>query len=217
MIENANLTSIARRGFMLVLSSPSGVGKTTVARQVLALETGLEISISVTTRPQRPSEIEGKDYYFVDEEVFSNLTKEGHFLEQALVYGYHYGTPQASVEKQLEMGIDVLFDIDWQGTQQLKQISTANVVSIFLLPPTLETLETRLKYRAEDTEETIRLRMSKASDELSHWPEYDYVIVNNTLEECVNAVRSVIKAERLKRRRQLGLANFVNTLRGAEA
>lgn len=217
MIENASLPSIARRGFMLVVSSPSGVGKTTVARRVLALETGLEISISVTTRPQRPSEIEGKDYYFVDEEAFSNFTKEGHFLEHALVYGYHYGTPQASVEKQLEMGIDVLFDIDWQGTQQLKQISTANVVSIFLLPPTLETLETRLRYRAEDTEETIRLRMSKASDELSHWPEYDYVIINNTLDECVAAVRSIIKAERLKRRRQLGLAGFVNTLRGVEA
>jgi guanylate kinase len=217
MIENASLPSIARRGFMLVLSSPSGVGKTTVARQVLALETGLGISISVTTRPQRPSEIEGKDYYFVDEEEFSNLTREGHFLEQALVYGYHYGTPHASVEKQLEAGIDVLFDIDWQGTQQLKQISTANVVSVFLLPPTLETLETRLRYRAEDTEQTIQLRMSKASDELSHWPEYDYVIVNNTLEECVKAVRSIIKAERLKRRRQLGLANFVNSLRGVEA
>jgi guanylate kinase len=217
MIENAVIPSIARRGFMLVLSSPSGVGKTTVARQVLALETGLEISVSVTTRPQRSSEIEGKDYYFVDEETFSNLTKESHFLEQALVYGYHYGTPQACVEKQLEMGIDVLFDIDWQGTQQLKQISTADVVSIFLLPPALKTLETRLRYRAEDTEKTIRLRMSKASDELSHWPEYDYVIVNNTLEECVNAVRSVIKAERLKRRRQLGLANFVNTLRGVES
>jgi len=208
---------IARRGFMVVLSSPSGVGKTTVARHVLKSEKGLDLSISVTTRPQRPSETEGKDYHFVDETTFAHMVKEDHFLEHASIYGYHYGTPKASVEAHLEEGIDILFDIDWQGTQQLKQISTANLVSIFLLPPTLETLEARLRYRAEDTEETIRLRMSKASDELSHWAEYDYIIINNTLEETVHAVRSIIRAERLKRRRQVGLPSFVNSLRGEES
>ncbi len=204
------------RGFMVVLSSPSGAGKTTVSQHVLALEEGLELSVSVTTRPQRPSEQDGKDYHFVDESTFSHMVKEDHFLEHALVYGYHYGTPKASVENHLEAGTDILFDIDWQGTQQLKQISTANLVSIFLLPPTLETLETRLRGRAEDGEDTIRLRMSKASDELSHWAEYDYIIINNALNDCVHAVRSIIQAERLKRRRQVGLANFVNSLRGED-
>lgn len=207
---------IDRRGFMVVLSSPSGAGKTTVAHHVLNLEEGLELSISATTRPKRASELEGEDYHFVDEATFLQMIEEDHFLENALVYGYHYGTPKASVEKQLEVGTDILFDIDWQGTQQLKQISTANLVSIFLLPPTLKTLETRLRSRAEDSEETIRLRMSKASNELSHWPEYDYVIVNKNLEESVHAVRSIIQAERLKRRRQVGLADFVNSLRGED-
>jgi guanylate kinase len=202
------------RGFMVILSSPSGAGKTTVARHVLSSERGLELSISMTTRPQRSSEVDGKDYHFVDEATFTKRVKEGYFLEHALVYGYHYGTPKASLEKHLEAGTDILFDIDWQGTQQLKQISTANLVSIFLLPPTFGTLEARLRNRAEDGEETIRLRMSKASDELSHWAEYDYVIINNELEESVRAVRSIVQAERLKRRRQLDLADFVNSLRG---
>ena len=216
MIEKNSSLSIDRRGFMVVLSSPSGVGKTTVAHHLLNLEEGLKLSISVTTRPQRPSEQEGEDYHFVDETTFAHMVQEEHFLEHALVYGYHYGTPKSSVESHLEAGTDILFDIDWQGTQQLKQMSTANLVSVFLLPPTLKTLDARLRGRAEDTDETIRLRMSKASDELSHWAEYDYIIINNTLEESVHAVRSIIQAERLKRRRQVGLADFVNSLRGED-
>jgi guanylate kinase len=216
MTKDAPHTSIARRGFMLVLSSPSGVGKTTIARHVLNLETELELSISVTTRPKRDSEAEGKDYYFVDEATFSQMVQKKEFLEHAHVYGYHYGTPMASLEILLATGTDVLFDIDWQGTQQLKQISMNDLVSVFLLPPTIETLETRLRGRGEDTEETIQMRMSKSAAEISHWAEYDYIIINHTLQESVQAVRSIIQAERLKRRRQVGLAHFVNSLRGED-
>jgi guanylate kinase len=204
-----------RRGFMLVLSSPSGAGKTTIAREVLKREQDLELSISVTTRPQRESEKEGKDYSFVNETTFAHMVAKEHFLEHARVYGYHYGTPRASIEKQLTAGTDVLFDIDWQGTQQLKQSAPGDLVSVFLLPPTLKILEERLRMRAEDPEEIVRLRMSKAIDEISHWAEYDYVIINTQLEESIHAVRSIIQAERLKRRRQIGLAHFVNFLREA--
>ena len=216
MTQETLSAPIARRGFMLVLSSPSGVGKTTIARNVLALEAELALSISVTTRPKRLSEKDKKDYYFVDEPTFSQMVAEKHFLEHAHVYGYHYGTPIAQVEKLLAAGTDVLFDIDWQGTQQLKQISMNDLVSVFLLPPTLQTLETRLRSRGEDTDETIEKRMSKAAYEISHWAEYDYIIINVTLEESLNAVRSILQAERLKRRRQVGLAHFVNILRGED-
>jgi guanylate kinase len=198
---------------MLVLSSPSGVGKTTIARKILSLETNIELSISVTTRPQRPSEREREDYYFVDEDRFDQMVKNDQLLEYAHVYGYHYGTPKASIETQLAKGTDVLFDIDWQGTQQLKQVSTSDLVSIFLLPPSLKDLEERLYKRAADHEDTIRTRMKKAADELSHWAEYDYVIINHQLEETIHAVQSILQAERLKRRRQSGLASFVNSLR----
>jgi len=208
--------NIARRGFMLVLSSPSGVGKTTIAHKVLDLEPDLELSISITTRPKRPSENEGEDYYFVDEATFTQMVERGEFLEHALVYGYHYGTPKSSIENHLASGIDALFDIDWQGTQQLKQISTGDIVSVFLLPPTIADLEKRLRMRAQDSEETIRTRMSKAANEISHWAEYDYIVINNTLNESIQALRSIIQAERLKRRRQFGLAQFVNKLRGEE-
>lgn len=208
--------SMLRRGFMLVLSSPSGVGKTTISRQVLSKESEIELSISVTTRPKRPSEVEGKDYYFVSEPTFNTMIENGEFLEHAYVYGYHYGTPKSSIESHLASGIDALFDIDWQGTQQLKQISTGDLVSVFLLPPTMEALEERLRKRAEDLEETILMRMSKAANDMSHWAEYDYIIINNTLEESIHAVKSIIQAERLKRRRQLGLAQFVNSLRSEE-
>lgn len=207
---------IARRGFMFVLSSPSGVGKTTIAHKILNLETKIDLSISVTTRPKRPAEIEGEDYHFLDKQHFNKMVKNDELLEHAHVYGYEYGTPKASIEKQLAMGIDILFDIDWQGTQQLKQVATGDLVSIFLLPPTLKALEERLHKRAADHEDTIRLRMKKAADELSHWAEYNYVIINHQLEETVHAVQSILQAERLKRRRQLGLATFVNNLRGEE-
>jgi guanylate kinase len=209
-------TSIARRGFMLVLSSPSGVGKTTIARDVLNLERELELSISVTTRPKRDSEKESKDYYFVDELTFSQMVQKKQFLEYAHVYGYHYGTPIASIQSLLAEGKDVLFDIDWQGTQQLKQISMNDLVSVFLLPPNMETLETRLRARGEDAEEIIQMRMSKSAAEISHWAEYDYIIINHTLPESIQAVRSILQAERLKRRRQVGLAHFVNSLRGED-
>jgi guanylate kinase len=201
---------------MLVLSSPSGAGKTTIAREVLKKEDNLELSISVTTRPKRPSETEGKDYYFVDESTFSHMVERGDFLEHAFVYGYHYGTPKSSIDNHLASGIDALFDIDWQGTQQLKQISTGDLVSVFLLPPTMADLENRLMKRAEDPEEIIKKRMSKATHEISHWAEYNYVIINTSLEESVFSVRSIIHAERLKRRRQIGLAQFVTQLRNQE-
>lgn len=203
---------ISRRGFMLALSSPSGVGKTTVTRKVLELDTTLALSVSVTTRPPRPSEIDGKDYHFVDEKTFVEMREADHFLETACIYGNYYGTPRAQVEEKLEAGVDVLFDIDWQGTQQLSQTSRANLVSIFLLPPTSQTLEERLRKRAEDTEDTIRLRLSKASTELSHWPEYDYVFICHTVKEGSEAVQSIIQAERLKRHRQVGLASFITGL-----
>jgi guanylate kinase len=215
-MKNTPSPHIARRGFMLVLSSPSGTGKTTLARRVLELETELDLSISATTRPKRASEEEGKDYYFVDEPTFAHMVTTGQFSEHAHVYEYHYGTPKGSIEKQLAAGQDVLFDIDWQGTQQLKQVSMADLVSIFLLPPAMEVLEDRLKKRAEDSEEIIHQRMNKAAEEVSHWAEYDYVIINNDLEESIQAVRSILQAERLKRRRQLGLAKFVNILRGED-
>jgi guanylate kinase len=201
-----------RQGFMLVLSSPSGVGKTTVARQVLALEQNIELSISATTRSPRPSEKEGKDYYFISKSKFMELCDEGAFLEHALVYGHHYGTPRAAVEEQLKSGINVVFDIDWQGTQQLKQNKIGDVVSIFLLPPSLSVLKKRLAGRAEDNEDIIHQRMNKAGEELSHWAEYDYVIINENLDQCVQAVRSIIQAECLKRHRQKGLVGFMKTL-----
>lgn len=212
-MKKSSPLSIARRGFMFVLSSPSGVGKTTIAHKILNHETNIELSISVTTRPKRPLEKEGEDYYFVDQQHFQNMIQEGQLLEHAQVYGHLYGTPKASIDEQLSKGIDVLFDIDWQGTQQLKQVATSDLVSIFLLPPTFKDLEERLYKRATDGEETVRMRMAKASDELSHWAEYDYVIINNELDETLQAVQSILHAERLKRRRQPGLAHFVNSLR----
>jgi len=216
MTQDISPSSIARRGFMLVLSSPSGAGKTTIARKVLESERELVLSISVTTRPQRSSEREGVDYFFVDESTFERYVNEGKFLEHARVYGYNYGTPRACIEQLLTEGTDVLFDIDWQGTQQLKQTALNDLVSVFVLPPTLQDLEKRLYTRGEDAEEVVRKRMRKAQHECSHWAEYDYVIVNDTLEESVQKVRSIVEAERLKRRRQSGLASFVNRLRAKE-
>jgi guanylate kinase len=202
----------ARRGVMLVLSSPSGAGKTSLSRRLLAEDKGVELSISVTTRPRRLSEIEGHDYHFIDHERYDAMVRNGELLEAAEVFGHCYGTPRKPVEAALEKGRDVLFDIDWQGTQQLVAKVRPDVATIFVLPPSLEELERRLKRRAEDSEEVIHQRMAKAADEMSHWAEYDYIVINRDLEQAFAEVRAILTAERLKRERQPGLSDFVRGL-----
>ncbi len=199
---------------MLVLSSPSGAGKTTLARQLLENEPELSLSVSVTTRPARPGEIDGKDYIFVDTSTFTKMRDEGDFLEWALVFDNFYGTPQKTVEETLENGQDVLFDIDWQGAAQLSKVARSDLVTIFILPPSGKALEQRLRSRAQDSEEVVKRRMAGASNEIQHWDEYDYVIVNGDLEESLSELRAILKAERLKRQRRTGLTNFV---RGIQA
>ncbi|MGN0905370.1 MAG: guanylate kinase [Alphaproteobacteria bacterium] len=207
---------IKRRGFMLVLSSPSGAGKTAISRRILEDEAEMSLSISVTTRPPRPGEINGKDYFFVDVPTFEGMVQRNEFLEHARFCGNYYGTPREPVRKALEEGKDILFDIDWQGTQQIAENAREDLVSVFVLPPSIEELERRLFSRGQDSEEVVRRRMSIAAAEMSHWNEYDYVIVNIDFEESVRNVRSIIQAERLKRGRQIGLASFVNGMRSAE-
>jgi guanylate kinase len=209
-----NAISIHRRGLMLVLSSPSGAGKTSIARALLAQEPELTMSVSVTTRAMRPGEVEGKDYHFIDMQEFDRLVFSNGLLEHAKVFDNCYGTPKAPVEAALHAGKDVLFDIDWQGTQQLAQNARADLVAIFILPPSVEELEKRLRGRAQDPEEVIKKRMAKAADEMSHWREYEYVLVNKDLEASIAGVRSILAAERLKRDRQVGMVEFVNHLRG---
>jgi guanylate kinase len=204
---------IRRRGLMLVLSSPSGAGKTTISRRLLTVEPDLVLSISATTRPMRPSEADGGDYHFVDRAVFDRMIAEGAFVEYAKVFDHQYGTPRAPVEQSLASGRDVLFDIDWQGTQQLAQSARDDLVSVFILPPSIGALEQRLKSRAQDSAEVVARRMAKAADEMSHWAEYDYIIVNDDLEVSIQRVRAILLAERLKRHRQVGLAEFVKGLR----
>jgi len=204
--------TIARRGLMLVLSSPSGAGKTTLSRKLLAEERGLELSISVTTRVKRRGEVNGRHYHFIDAKKFENLARAGDLLEHAEVFGNRYGTPRKPVEKALKQGRDVLFDIDWQGTQQLRESARDDLVSVFLLPPSIPELERRLHTRAQDSDEVIRARMAKAAGEMSHWAEYDYVVVNRDLERAFNDVRAILAAERLKRERQTGLSIFVRGL-----
>ena len=205
--------SVKRRGIMFVLSSPSGAGKTTVAQEVLKQEKNLNISVSCTTRKARPSERDGIDYYFISENQYKEKVNEGEFLEHAEVFGNYYGTPKFVVEKYLDAGQDVIFDIDWQGTQQLAENARDDLVSIFILPPSIEVLEKRLIGRNQDTDEVVNRRMSKASDEMSHWPEYDYIIVNYDIEDSVAQVQAILAAERLKRERQVGLTDFVKRLR----
>ncbi|NQV20607.1 MAG: guanylate kinase [Rhodospirillales bacterium] len=202
-----------RRGLMLVLSSPSGAGKSTIASRLLDLEDELVMSVSSTTRPRRPGESDGKDYHFVDLEKFNVMVEDGALLEHAKVFGNYYGTPRAQVYELIEDGNDVLFDIDWQGTQNLKAVARAEVVSVFILPPTTAELERRLKKRAQDPPDVIAGRMAKAAEEISHWAEYDYVIVNDDLETALANVRSILHAERLRRERQPGLPEFVKSLR----
>jgi len=209
------MTAIARRGLMLVLSSPSGAGKSTISRRLLQANNGLTMSVSATTRAKRANEIEGKDYVFVGRADFERMVREGAFLEHATVFGNLYGTPAAPVKGALARGQDVLFDIDWQGTQQLKEKARDDVVSVFVLPPSHDELERRLRERAEDDAAVIAARMAKANDEMSHWAEYDYVLVNDDIVRAQAQVEAILTAERLKRARQPGLSGFVKSLGSA--
>jgi guanylate kinase len=210
--HDRDLDGVARRGLMFVLSSPSGAGKTTLSRLLLERMPGLKMSVSATTRPMRPGEVEGRDYLFVDGVRFEEMVKRHELLEWAVVFENRYGTPRAPVEAALSAGQDVLFDIDWQGTQQLREKARADVVSVFILPPSAADLEQRLHSRAQDSQDIIRKRMSRASHEMSHWAEYDYIVINRDIDEAFAEVQSILKAERLKRERRVGLTTFVRSL-----
>lgn len=197
---------------MFVLSSPSGAGKTTLSRRLLASHPGLRMSVSVTTRPMRPGEIDGKDYYFIDRPEFDRLVAEDQLLEYADVFDHCYGTPRTPVFAALDSGDDVLFDIDWQGTRQLAESCRGDLVSVFILPPSMDELERRLRGRAQDGDDVIARRMAKAASEISHWNEYDYVVVNNDLDKSLASIVHILEAERLKRTRQTRLPQFIDTL-----
>ena len=203
----------ARRGLMLVLSSPSGAGKTSISRRLLARESELELSVSATTRKRRPGEVEGEDYHFVTKDDFQLMINNREMLEYAKVFDNYYGTPSAPVMAALTAGRDVLFDIDWQGTQQLADTNSDDLVSVFILPPSTRDLEKRLFSRAQDSADIVAARMSKASDEISHYREYDYILVNVDLDQAVSEVKAILHAERLRRDRQIGLSDFVKRLR----
>src|SRR5471032_2254512 len=205
-------SEIKRRGLMLVLSSPSGAGKSTLARALLGDDNNVRMSVSATTRARRPGETEGKDYFFVTPDRFEEMAKAGDFLEHAVVFDHRYGTPKRQVMSTLGNGLDVLFDIDWQGTQQLKEQARDDLVSIFVLPPTHDELERRLKARAQDSDEVVERRMAKAASEISHWPEYDYVVVNRDLRRALEQVKAILEAERAKRTRLIGVGEFVAEL-----
>lgn len=204
--------SLPRRGLMFILSSPSGAGKTTIARKLLSAETNLKMSVSVTTRPKREGEVEGRDYYFTGRDPFEAMVAEEAFLEWAEVFGNLYGTPRAHIRQGLENGRDFLFDVDWQGAQQLSQRAREDVVSVFLLPPSLGELEQRLRARGTDSEAVIAGRMARARDEISHWREYDYVVINKEVDTCFVQVRDILHSERLKIDRQIGLIDFTRAL-----
>lgn len=204
--------ALERRGLLFVLSSPSGAGKSTLSRMLLEADREVALSVSCTTRPPRPGEVEGVDYYFVDEPTFKSMAKDGKFLEWAHVFGHRYGTPKEPVETALANGCDVLFDIDWQGAQQLYQEAGPDVVRVFILPPSIDELERRLHTRAQDSDEVIADRMSRAKSEIGHWDGYDYVLINNDVDACFEQVCQILAAERLKRRRQKGLIGFVRDL-----
>lgn len=209
MAESVHLN---RRGVLFVLSSPSGAGKTTISKKMLLADPDIALSISATTRPPRPGEVDGKDYHFVDTETFKAMAADGEFLEWAHVFGHRYGTPRARVDELLDAGKDVLFDIDWQGAQQLYQEAGPDVVRVFVLPPTMEELERRLRARNTDSDEVIAARMARAANEISHWDGYDYVLINDQVDECYGEVMAILRAERLKRRRQIGLIGFARDL-----
>ncbi len=203
---------MARRGLLFVLSSPSGAGKSTLAKKLLASDGDIQLSISVTTRPPREGEVDGKDYHFVDTPTFKQMVAEGAFLEWAHVFGHRYGTPKAPVEEMLEEGKDVLFDIDWQGTQQLYQEAGSDVVRVFILPPSIEELERRLRSRGTDSDQVISDRMARARAEIGHWDGYDYVLVNDDVDACFAKVQEILSAERLRRARRKGLIGFAREL-----
>ncbi len=197
----------------MVLSSPSGAGKTTISHRLLKTDNFINLSVSVTTRTPRANEVDGRDYRFIDPTEFNLMINRDQLLESAKVFGNYYGTPRLPVQQALAAGRDVLFDIDWQGTQQLAEKARDDLVSVFILPPSWRELEQRLFSRAQDDPSEINRRMAKASDEMSHWAEYDYVIINSDLDQSVEAVRAILQSERLKRRRQIGLAEFINGLK----
>ncbi|MBM3618456.1 MAG: guanylate kinase [Alphaproteobacteria bacterium] len=205
--------SLNRRGLMFVLSSPSGAGKTTMSRKLLSQQDNISMSVSVTTRAMRPGEVDGKDYFFIDKAKYDTMVERNELLEHAEVFGNHYGTPKAYAEAHLRNGEDVLFDIDWQGTKQLRATAPNDLVSVFILPPSLPELERRLRARAQDSEEVVQKRMEKAISEISHWTEYDYVIVNQDLDAALVKITSILHAERLKRERQEGLGAFIEALK----
>ena len=207
------VAAIDRRGLMLVLSSPSGAGKTTISRRLLEIDSGLTISISVTTRKAQRGECDGVDYRFVEPVDFNLMVNRQELLEHAKVFDNYYGTPAEPVELALAEGRDVLFDIDWQGTQQLAQMARDDLVSIFILPPSTRELESRLRSRARDSDDEVARRMAKAADEMSHWAEYDYIVVNDDIAECLAHVHAILIAERRRRERQVGLVDFVKALR----
>ena len=208
----ASPDTLQRRGLMFILSSPSGAGKTTISRMLLEADDEICLSVSVTTRPKRPGEVDGKDYIFVDQATFDRMVEEEHFLEWAHVFGHCYGTPKAQVKAGLREGQDFLFDIDWQGTQQLYQKLETDVVRVFLLPPSIDELRRRLTGRGTDAPDVVQARMDRARAEISHWDGYDYVVVNDDIDECFAKVREVLHAERMKRARQTGLIGFVREL-----
>jgi guanylate kinase len=210
--DGQGFDGVERRGLMFVLSSPSGAGKTTLSRLLMDRMPELSLSVSVTTRPMRPGEVDGRDYYFIDKKKFDAMSNNGELLEFAPVFDNFYGTPRAPVEAALTAGQDVLFDIDWQGTQQLREKARDDVVSVFILPPSAADLEKRLHTRAQDSDAVIKGRMSRAAHELSHWAEYDYIVINHDVDDAFAEVQSILKAERLKRERRTGLTTFVREL-----
>jgi len=203
---------VARRGLMLVLSSPSGAGKSTLARRLLESDNAITMSVSATTRSPRSGELDGQDYFFVSPSMFHDMAESGAFLEHAQVFGNHYGTPKEPVQLALAQGRDVLFDIDWQGTQQLRQQAGGDLVSIFVLPPSHAELERRLRARAQDSEDVVQARMAKANNEISHWAEYDYVVINDDIHATLAKIQTILAAERMKRGRQTGIADFARRL-----
>ena len=211
-MSNKSHIKIARRGLLLVLSSPSGAGKTTLSRKLLEADLSISMSVSVTTRAQRPGEEDGRDYHFITKDKFAQLRDAGELLEYAEVFGNFYGTPRKPVEQALQVGKDVLFDIDWQGTQQLAQVMEDDLVRIFILPPSAEMLRERLINRQQDSMSVVAKRMAEASSEISHWAEYEYVIVNDDLTSASQAITAILTAERLKRKRRTGLTSFVREL-----